>query len=466
MGQEQQQDCKYQGGDIILSDIRKMEKGVSSVNIHLIFYIQQKDKVISFLNSFQNLHLQNLGKDGHLTFSATAVRNKGGNSFCPATEDFSQWMDFVKKCRLRGQTHIENTSGLTDAILTTLDKTGTAPFQNNIVIIFGTNQQLDVSERAFRALSEHNASLLFVQNERSGDQSGQDFLLEAKSILDKHTDNWNDYISSYIVDNNFIKPELFCNIDTPDANLYLLDFPTNSLSVGGIIFPKGRGNLSGKAFNEALDSVVSQSCRQDSMLLASLHKGEMKLGLLRSEPSEEIQTIFAYTPDLRIDEIDRHNVEDTYFLNIQPVDSVSISGEHGYLLNSLELEKLLSDYRALLPEFNDTIGKKELKLLRRIYSDQSKDINRAFRRKMLDKKSPVASTFQYRTGIAPNDSLLWNNIGKRLKPKYLDMTSFNERYKVLVNKMKTLENLYLRNRIKQIQVGGKSYYFIPNDLIL
>lgn len=453
------------GGDIRLSEIRKMEKGILRTNIHLIFFIQQKDQIESFLNSFQNLYLKNLGLE-QLTFSATAVRNKSGNLFYPSTNDFSQWMDFVKKCRPRGGAQTESVSGLSNAITVALDKTGAEPFQNNIIVIFGSNQQLSVSEQAYNALARHNTSLLFVQNERSGDQSSQDFLLEAKSIMDNHSGKWNEYISSYIVDNGFIKPELFRNIDTPDANLYLLDFPANSLSAGGIIFPKGRGTLSGKAFDEALDSVVSHTCRQDSMLLASLHKGEMKLGLLRSEPSEELQKLFTYTPDLKIDEIDRHNVSDTYFINITPVDSVCLEGEHGYLMDSEELEKLLSDYRALLPEFKDSIGKKELKLLRNIYSGHFNNINRAFRRDILDKKSPIALTFQYKTGIAPNDSLLWNNVSKKLKPKHLDMKSFNEQYRLLVDKMKTLETLYLRNRFRQIQVGSKMYFFIPNELIL
>ena len=456
------------GGDIKLSDIRQMEEGMRTTNVHLIFYVAQKEAIKSYINSLQNLYLTSKGKQSY-QFSATAIDQAKGNYYLPLTEDFSKWIEFISSI-CSGKSKGEHSSaGLSNAIVRTMNDDGNKPFENNIVIVVGANEQLSLSDKAYALLAIGNARLLFVQTYRSSDMSFQDFLLEAKSILDTQSAEWTDYISDYIVDNILSKLDLFKNIDTPDANLYLYDFPENSLSVGGVIFSKGKGSVTGPAFDRALDSIIAQTSVQDSLLLSSLHRHEMKLGLLRSEPSLELMTLFrtSLNPDsLSIHEIDKHNISDIYFVNGYPCDSTFTIETGGVIFDSKEVEDLLQKYRALLPEFADSIGPKELKFLKKLYNRQIKNINRDFFRKILNKNSSLGELFTASTGILFNDSLYSSYIVKNLKPKKINFESLNEHYKILINKLKILERLFMQNRLEQIILGRKEYYFIPDNLIL
>lgn len=454
------------GGDISLLDIRKMEAGMSRMNIHFIFFIEQRDKVKSYINALQNLYLTSKGKLSY-RFSATAIDNNSGRSFhFEPTDDFADWIEFISDICAGKTRGLTSSSGFSNAIVRTL-KREESPFENNIMIVIGANEQLSVSENAFRLLTEGNVRLLFVQTHRTSDRAYQDFLLEAKSVLDNQSETWSDYISNYIADNSLSKLDLFRNIDTPDANLYLFDFPQNSLSVGGIIFPKGKGVLTGPAFDEALDSIIVQTEVQDSLLLSSLHKHEMRLGLLRSEPSFELKSFFnTSVPALDIDKIDRHNVSDTYFVNAYLCDSITDIYTKGFIFESFEVENLLLTYRALLPEFADSIGKRQLKVLKQLYTNKIKGLNRNFYCKKANKKSTLADIFALSTGILPNDSLLFEYTVKELKPKKLDLSLFNAHYNELVKKMKELERLFMQNKLERIVLGRKEYFYIPDRLIL
>ena len=82
-------------------------------------------------------------------------------------------------------------------------------------------------EQQLSWLATQPARLLFAQIDRASGTSYQDFLLQAKSILDSHSTKYIDHISNYIADSRLVKTELFKNIEATDANLYLYDAPYN-----------------------------------------------------------------------------------------------------------------------------------------------------------------------------------------------------------------------------------------------
>lgn len=155
-------------------------------------------------------------------------------------------------------------------------------------------------EQQLSWLATQPARLLFAQIDRASGTAYQDFLLQAKSILDSHSTKYIDHISNYIADNRLVKTELFKNIEATDANLYLYDAPYNSLTVGGILFPKGRNKLESNALETALDSVLQQSFETDSLLLHSLKDYERNIGVLRSRPTSELAHIFYHTEILTV----------------------------------------------------------------------------------------------------------------------------------------------------------------------
>jgi hypothetical protein len=303
--------------------------------------------------------------------------------------------------------------------------------------------------------------------DRASGTSYQDFLLQAKSILDSHSTKYIDHISNYIADSRLVKTELFKNIEATDANLYLYDAPYNSLTVGGILFPKGRNRLESNALETALDSVLWQSFETDSLLLHSLKDYERNIGVLRSRPTSELTHIFHHTenPDsMSLDDIDRNSVNDTYYIKASVADSIMDGYEYGYLLDDKEVMELLQSYRGLLPEFSDNIGKKELRVLRKQFTRQKKSINRSFYRKVLPRNPYLAQIFYCKTGVMANDSLLNSTKVKKLKKRKVELTDFNSGYTALISKMKRLEDMYQRNLFRPVFITGISD-ILRSDLV-
>ena len=246
---------------------------------------------------------------------------------------------------------------------------------------------------------------------------------------------------------------MFKNIEATDANIYLFDAPNNSLTAGGIIFPKGRNRLECNAFESALDSVLRQSFEMDSILLHSLKGYERNIGVLRSRPTSELAYIFHHTenPDSAcLSDIDRNSVNDIYYVKATVADSIMDKYEYGYLLDDAEVADLLQSYREMLPEFTDSIGKKELKVLRKQFKRQKKGINRRFYRNVLPKNPYLAQIFYYKTGIMANDARLHSTTVNELKRRKVELTDFNVDYASLISKMKKLEDMYHRNLFEPV----------------
>ena len=75
------------GGDIMVSDVRKMEAENKNVNIHVLFNDADLPYLSPYINVLQNLKLKM--KPGYnYTFSATCISSNGGNRHLAPTKDF------------------------------------------------------------------------------------------------------------------------------------------------------------------------------------------------------------------------------------------------------------------------------------------------------------------------------------------------------------------------------------------
>lgn len=460
------------GGDIMVSDVRMMEEENKNVNIHVLFHDSDRTYLLPYINVLQNLKLKM--KPGYdYSFSATCISANGRNKHLAPTKDFAMWLDYIKQTisskQKDRQPEQSTFSGFDGAIEQLLQHNDASRFNNNLFVVLGSKQTLSMNDHQLSRLATLPARLLFAQIDRNSGTSYQDFLLQAKSLLDSHSTKYIDHISNYIADNSLVKLELFKNIEATDANIYLFDAPNNSLTAGGIIFPKGRNRLECNAFESALDSVLRQSFEMDSILLHSLKGYERNIGVLRSRPTSELAYIFHHTenPDSAcLSDIDRNSVNDIYYVKATVADSIMDKYEYGYLLDDAEVSDLLQSYREMLPEFTDSIGKKELKVLRKQFKRQKKSINRRFYRNVLPKNPYLAQIFYYKTGIMANDACLHSTTVNELKRRKVELTDFNVDYASLISKMKKLEDMYHRNLFEPVFIAGKKYYLIPKQLIL
>lgn len=348
------------GGNVHSYDIRRMEKENNLVNIHFLYlyFEHEQQRANMFCNTLQNMKLK-LSPDVQYRFTATCVSSTG-NRYSQVLSDFSKWIDFITTDSIRFSSSRGN-SGLNSALSNIMNTINGNVFDKNLFIILGSNQNLEIYESLIAKAGQKSASFLFVQTNRSHDTPYQDFVLQAKSTLDELSRQYVNHIANYIVDDKLIKPELFRNLETDEANIFLFDVPSKSLSAGGIIFPKGRGVLHNTALELALDSISLNIRMTNETLLESLQYHESRLGTLRSRPTSDLKEIVrkVYKNDtLQLERISRNSVSDIYFTKLSVPDSSLYRYKEGYIFSDKELENLLQNYRGLLPEFADSIQKR------------------------------------------------------------------------------------------------------------
>lgn len=458
------------GGDIMSYDIKKIATDSKHVNLHILFYDMDRHAIKQYISVLQNLKLK-LRPEYKYKFSAINISSQGHNRYLPSTSSFASWLNFMKESTTSKTYGKESAySGFSGAIKQISYNNLGKQFDNNIFVILGTRQSLEISTKELSYLASKTNRLLFFQIEKNSEKPYQEFLLQAKSILDVHATDYVNYISNYIADNKFIKYELFRIHEAPDANIYLYDAPNNSLNVGGLVFPKGSNPLDGTAFETAIDSVMKQSYIMDSLLISSLKKYESQIGVLRSHLSPELRTFLYQKLDIAgntaMTGVSRNSINDVYYTKAVVSDSVITEDAQGFLFNDNEIRELLRQYRELLPEFSDTIGKRELKLLRKLYKRQIKNTNILLGRLAIHKKSSISDMFYYKTGIAVNDSVFHSVKVNNLRQNKIDKKDFNKAYNFLIGKMKNLEDMYKQNLLEPVIIAGKKYYFIVKQKTL
>lgn len=453
------------GGNVHSYDIRRMEKENNLVNIHFLYFEREQQRANMLCNTLQNMKLK-LSPDVQYRFTATCISNSG-NRYSQVLSDFSQWIEFITTDSIQISSSRGN-SGLNNALSNIINTINGNVFDKNLFIILGSNQNLKINESLITRAGQKSASFLFVQTNRSYDTPYQDFVLQAKSTLDELSRQYVNHIANYIVDDKLIKPELFRNLETDEANIFLFDVPSKSLSAGGIIFPKGRGILHNTALELALDSINLNIQMTNETLLKSLQYHESKLGALRSRPTTDLKEIVrkVYKNDtLRMERMSRNSVSDIYFTKLSVPDSSLSKYEEGYVFNEKELEDLLQNYRGLLPEFADSIQKKEFRVLRRVYRKQRNSINRSFHRKLLKRNAAISDLFYYRTGIPAEEELLYNLKIRKLKQRKCKKNGFHSTYPAVIDKLKILEGMYAEQTFETVSISGETYYFIPKHLL-
>lgn len=453
------------GGNIYSSDIRRMERENNLINIHFLYFDTEQTMANMFCNTLQNMKMK-FSPTMRYKFTATCISDSG-NRYSSLLSGFAEWLDFITTDSIQSS-YAPGKSGLNAALEQILNTVNKTAFDKNLFIILGSSQNLKIRKNLIAQAGQELGSFLFVQTKRSYETPYQDFVLQAKSMLDALSQQYVNHIGNYIVDDKLIKPELFRNLETDEANIFLFDVPSRSLSAGGILFPKGRGILHNAALELALDSINQSIQTTNEAVLGSLLYHESKLGTLRSRPTPDLKEIFRHSPisdTMRIEYINRNSVSDTYFAKLSVPDSSLCNYAEGYVFSEKELEDLLQNYRGLLPEFSGSIQKKEFRVLRKVYRKQRRDLNRSYHRKLLKRNAVIADLFYYRTGIPVKEELLHQLKIRRLKSRECRENGFHIIYPSLIEKLKVLEGMYLQQSFEAVPMGGETYYFIPKNLL-
>lgn len=450
------------GGDIPIRVVEQMACGQTHLNIHLLYFEKDRAEVKRLINSFQTIALKT-NPSKHYTYSATLVSGQG-NRHLPPTSNFASWLDFLlnETAITRGEER-----GLSSALQRIVRQTQPESFEDNIIFLLGTTQELDLSTSLLSRLAERSASLVVLQLQNGADEAYQDYLLQGKDLLAQYINRSNDYLANYIVDPNLVKPSIFYDYSR-EASIYLLDVPHSSLTAGGIVFPPAGGQLSNIALETVIDTLCHHIDVRNELVLQSLMRYKKKLGVLRSQPSSPLIQLHKRSEERSkpITEIYRNAASDTYYEAVWMPDSLLNSNyTEGYFYSPNDVKELIQAYRSLLPLFVNGLGRKELRELRRNYKYERKLINAQNRRKLLTRKASIAKLFYYKTGNWPNDSLLYHLRRCDLRRKRVKANDWEAHYQNYLQKVDKLEELFINNQLPSQRIAGQVYYFISKELL-
>lgn len=470
------------GGDVLLREIPEIRRDFNTFNFHYIFDCSEslREELILQIASLQRIWLliseDPRFTDKNFTFSASSFGCNYYYEF-PKSDSFVQWMDYLQNVFLN-DTSIKpkrlQRNSLENCLVNVIDNQNLIKnFENNIVLVVGeTNLNFNMpnNRQLLYDLSKVSARLLFFQLENRSDKRYQDFILEAKLIIDDVGHQYRDYISNYIVENKeLLDKNLFVSIDANDNNIYLHDAPQNSMYTGGIVFPKINKKLSPKSFDLALDSLLNKTIAKNNQILNSLEIGAGKLGFLRSELTNRVRTIIKKDAISRSDFfLPKINKHEGY------LETSALSLKHnkplktGYLFTKNELEAIIESYKSFIPIVNEKISRKQRKQLRRKYGKYYRELNKFLFYKELKKRSTIAELLTVKTGVPVSDKILNTVKIKDVHRKSkLSHGQYKQLMQVLRSKISYLESLLNSpSTTTYIDGGKKRYYYISEKHIL
>ena len=451
------------GGDFPVSEIRRMYNGSKNLNIHLLFFEKDKAEVKALASTLQSIAMK-IPQTFRVGFSMTSISDNG-NRHLKCTSDYGQWLSFLEKTTSGHAGAVTSSAGFQAAVNTIFNETPYVKFENDVFIILGTDEVPTFTPAIKVKLAARSACLLFVQMYNKDNTAHQNFILQSKELLDDNIAGYMGFITRYIADPKWDKPSLFKDLSTDEENVYLLDVPQNSIATGGLVFPKINGRLSNPGFSNILDTLFVQIATKDRELLTSLTECRNKLGVQRAVPTAYV-TNLCKASSLSVADIDRSSVSETIYADTVLNDSTLSGTVRGYLLDGNEIKALFDGWRDLMPYFSSGIGKKEIKMLRKLYHRQRGNINGTYRRKVLSNQSPISDLFYYKTGIPATEELSKVVRIKDLTWKKCETNHWNTCYPQMYERLVRLENLFKSDKLRTVKIAGTTYYFIPKQEML
>ena len=451
-----------EGGEISMQDVARIRRGSQRFSCHVVFFESDWSRLRLVLSSFQRLALI-APEYKQCLFSASIIGSQGIRYLAPST-DMASWLDFLLSGKgAKVQTRTGGFSAAMDELMKAIPNDN---FAGNLLFIFGSKQALNLSNQQIQGLARRSVIPVFLQTSGEASDDGQDFLLNAKELLNSYIIAYDKYISGYLVDAGLKRPYLFGDYGS-EEKVYLLDAPESSLVMGGIAYPSAGSILSGRPVEICLDTLQRQFDARSKLLLESLGKYETKLGILRSKPNPVLAKLHARDSLMKtpLSGIDRNAASDTYYTSLWLSDSVSKKLQSGYLLKEEEVQSLLQNYERLLPEFTDSLRKEELSYLRRIYKEEAHRLKQALAQQLLPKHYKLSHLFELCTGVRPSKELFFTLEPRELCLKIPQLSELNAGYYKLLAKRKDLEATYRDGKLEIVHQGGANYYFIPQILL-
>jgi len=467
------------GGDVLIRNFEAIKEENKIININYIFDCNDdlKKKQLQLMSSLQRIWLLALDEkysDYEFSFSASSYGCDKFYAF-PKSKSFSAWVDYLQNIFSDTglvTTDQPNINGIQQCFEYATQGIPAESFTNNIILISGEKRFFSVPNMEYitTKLGRTSSRLIFYQLENNSSSQNQDYLLQAKDILNRVSKYHSDFIRAYIVDNDLIKNEnTYVNMPSTD-NVYIYDSPKNSTYQGGLAFPKINKKLSPVSFDKTLDSVLTKTIKFNEEFANSLQYHADNLGFLRSKSGKKVKELIlkddTYSNSLLV--MPKNYMYEKFYKNQNYTSQDNKRTELGCLLNRDELEILVDSYKSLVPLFSHEVKRKQRRLLKRMYRKNRKNINKKIFRKTIRRRDYMADLVFIKTGLPVQSDFLQNMKMKHIvRKRKISHAGFTEVIVKLRSKIDVLEKMLLNKNARIYEDGSnKQFYFIPDNYIL
>ncbi|MBL4746752.1 MAG: hypothetical protein JKY08_10335 [Flavobacteriaceae bacterium] len=466
-----------EGNNLLIRKIKKINKENRIINFHYIFDCSPdlKSQQLQLISSLQRIWVQiseNEIYNGYeINFSASSY---GCNTFYnfPLSNSFTAWVDYIHEAVSNPPSmEPKNTGG--HGIMKCLDfsLSGLQPhsFTNNMIMIVGAKKfkNLNDLERISEKLALTSSRLIFYQLENNSNKDYQDYILQSKRILSSVGEKFASFMKGYTVENRLVKKEhIFAKIPAKD-NMYIYDAPENSVSQGGLVFPKINELLDPTSFDMALDTVLSKTIRFNKMMVNSLEVNADKLGFFGAKLGDRIHQIIENDTVFNQKTVPKLALKTRYVENRNFISKENNASVQGFLLSASELETLIDAYRSLSPKISKALKRKDRNFIFRLYKSNVHGINDMILKNELDTDSSLSELFFLKTGFPVgiqcfDDISVADLRSKRRVPNdmFLDIMNY------LRFKTEDLESILEQGKGVEVKGESSNYYFISVKKII
>lgn len=468
------------GNDLLIKKVAKIKEENASMNFHFIFDCspELRSKLMLQIASLQHIWVL-LSEDARykniaVSFSASSF-GCGDFYSLEKTNSFIEWVNHLQNVFIGVEKPTEtNTEGISKNLDFALERSKLSPsFENNFIIIVGEDQ-LDFSvnrnSNLIQDLAETSSKILFFQLENKPDNRHQNYILQAKRILDTVGNTHARFLKDYTVDNKLVKQSnIFTKLSLEEDNAYLYDAPKNSVYNGGLVFPKINQQLTPSTFDATIDSLLERTFTFNTTFLASLERNAAELGFLRSKPTNSLTKIIERDNHYKnlLPLIPKNQVYEQYFVQTTTSEFSNDPVHSGYLLSKEDIDLLSENYQSLIPSLYNKVGRKERKKLTKIYKKTAKGLNGMLFYKVLNKRNSIGDLLYIKTGIpVSNEALNSLRIKDTHKKSKLSHEDFRKLMNGLRTKIEALENTSEDTNTVYKDGSNKIYYYLSKENLL
>lgn len=349
-------------------------------------------------------------------------------------------------------------------------------YQSNLVVIVGqrfTAEDLAKQEHVVEQIRSTGSRVIFYQVRGNPNDAHNDFVLAGEEIIKASAAQIAKDKKRLLVDYQGIVESNAFDLSQEDQGVYQLDYPTQSMHQGAVIFPrKGEENrplLLQQVFAKMVQDIGMDNRKIDSTLTA-VFRSDIGLGHTKMKP-DYVSFNRQIKSKVSIPIAKQLMCQDYAFMREGILQNAAViaeeNKEYGVLLDEEEIEQVQQYYRSVYKHVFRKGSLNNKKMIRRYITAARK--NRVTPKKMNRKfwrTNPMAIGLLQQTGLylATMDTLAQQNLKQWKHANFVNphmLEHFFESFQTLANKMKD----YQENQMGIIQQQGTKFYWLNQAYI-